>query len=56
VEPEHLWLGAWNEDTFWRVCIGSDHSSTVDEAIAPEELMKLRKIVKVLTAPLINAV
>jgi hypothetical protein len=28
----------------------------MDEAIPPEELMKLRKIVKVLTAPLINAV
>jgi hypothetical protein len=56
VDPERLWLGTWNEDTLWRVCIGSDHSSTMDERIPPEELMKLRKIVKDLTTPLINAV
>jgi hypothetical protein len=56
VDPERLWLGTWNEDTLWRVCIGSDHSSTMDERIPPEELMKLRKIVKALTSSLINAV
>ena len=43
VDPERLWLGTWNEGTLWRVCIGSDNSSTMNEEILPEELMKLQK-------------
>jgi hypothetical protein len=39
VDPERLWLDTWNEDTLWRVCIGSDHFSTMDERIPPEELI-----------------
>jgi hypothetical protein len=54
VDPERL--HTWNEGTLWRVCIGSDHSSSVDEGIPPEELTKLRKIVKDLITPLIHAV
>jgi hypothetical protein len=56
VDPDHLWLGTWNNNTLWRVCIRSDNSSAVNEGINPDELMKLRKIVKVLTVLLVNAV
>jgi hypothetical protein len=56
VDPERLWNGTWNEDTLWRLCIGPDHSSTVDLPIQPEELMKLRKIIKSLTQPLMRAI
>jgi hypothetical protein len=56
VDPERLWLGTWNEDTLWHVCIGNDHSFTVDERTPLDELMKLRTIAKDLTTPLINAV
>ena len=55
-EPERLWNGTWNADTLWRLCIGPDHSSTVKDPITPEEFMKLRKIIKSLTKPLLIAV
>jgi hypothetical protein len=56
VDPERLWLGTWNLDTLWRLCIGPDHSFTIDEAISSDELMQLRTIVKNVTQPLILAV
>jgi hypothetical protein len=56
VDRERQWLGTWNEGTLWCVYIGSSNSFTVYVEINHEELMKLRKIVKVFTAPLSNAV
>jgi hypothetical protein len=54
--PERLWLGTWNLDTLWHLCIGPDYSSIIDEAISSDELMQLRTIVKNVTQPLILAV
>jgi hypothetical protein len=55
VDPERLWLGTWNEDTLWRVCI-NHNESTVDQAIEPEELMHMQKIIRQVTEPLASAV